>query len=80
MYAWFGHEPKLEFLPFEEWAQGQAKDEAQATLEHISRSPSHLIAKAQRALGYVPRYSSLEAVKESVGWLIGEGTVGSVAG
>jgi nucleoside-diphosphate-sugar epimerase len=80
MYDWFGQEPNLEFLPYDEWAKGQREEEAQATWEHIARSPNHSIVKAHKALGYTPRYSSLEAVKESVRWLIGEGIVGGGEG
>jgi nucleoside-diphosphate-sugar epimerase len=75
MYRWFGHEPKLKFLPWEEWKAQQAEKDAQATWEHIYRSPSHSIAKAQRLLGYQPRYTSLQAVYESVEALIAMGTV-----
>lgn len=75
MYRWFGHEPKLDFAPFEEWARSVSKDEAGATWEHISRSPVHSIDKARRLLGYSPRYTSLEAVQEAVGWLVMEGAV-----
>lgn len=75
MYRWFGHEPKLKFLPWEEWRALQSEKDAQATWEHIYRSPSHSIAKAQRLLGYRPRYTSLEAVCESVEALIAMGQV-----
>ncbi len=73
MFRWFGHEPKLEFLPFDDWKATVAEDDAQATWEHIARSPCHSIAKAERLLGYAPRYSSLQAVQESVGALLAEG-------
>jgi len=66
VFEWFGHEPKLQFLPFEEWAKLQRKEDAEATWEHISRSPCHSIEKAERLLGYCPRYTSLEAVQEGV--------------
>jgi nucleoside-diphosphate-sugar epimerase len=75
MSRWFGHEPKLKFLPWPEWKALQSEDEAKATWEHIYRSPSSSIDKAQRLLGYQPRYTSLEAVYESVTWLIGQGIV-----
>ena len=75
MYRWFGHEPKLRFLPWLEWAALQDEKDAQATWEHVYRSPSHSIAKAERLLGYRPRYSSLEAVYESVEALIAAGEV-----
>lgn len=66
MYRWFGHEPALSYLPYAEWARTQDADDAQATLEHIARSPCHSMEKAMGLLGYHPRYTSLEAVQESV--------------
>jgi nucleoside-diphosphate-sugar epimerase len=75
MSRWFGKEPKLKYLPWPEWKALQTEEEATATWEHVYRSPSSSIAKAQRLLGYQPRYTSLEAVYESVGWLIEQGIV-----
>ena len=75
MYRWFGHAPKLSYLPFERWKEGRDAKAATATWEHIARSPSNSIDKARRLLGYNPRYSSLRAVEESVTWLIGDGQV-----
>lgn len=73
MYRWHGHEPKLSYLPFEQWKAGVSEQDAQATWEHIIRSPSHSMHKAQRLLGFAPRYGSLEAVQEAVRWLIANG-------
>ncbi len=75
MAEYFGKEAKLEFLPWPEWQARQDPDEAKATWEHIARSPNCSIEKAQRLLGYAPRYSSLEAVVEAVDWLIDAGQV-----
>jgi len=75
MYRWFGHEPRLGFLPFEQWKALQDPKEAEATWEHIIRSPSHSTEKARRLLGYAPRYSSLGAVQEAVAWLVDNGRV-----
>jgi nucleoside-diphosphate-sugar epimerase len=47
-----------------------SEQEAAFTWDHIAHSPNCSIAKAQRLLGYEPRYTSLEAVQESVQWLI----------
>ncbi|MGC8780062.1 MAG: NAD-dependent epimerase/dehydratase family protein [Anaerolineae bacterium] len=68
--SWFGQEPRLKFLPWEEWRQTVAEEEARATWDHIAHSPNCSIAKARRLIGYAPRYSSLEAVYEAVTWLI----------
>ena len=75
MAAWFGREPNLAFLPWPEWAARHSEQEAQATHDHIAHSPSCSIAKAEAMLGYQPRYTSLEAVKEAVAALIARGVV-----
>jgi nucleoside-diphosphate-sugar epimerase len=68
--GWFNQKAKLKFLPWGEWQQTVSKEEADATWDHIAHSPNCSIEKARRLLGYQPRYSSLEAVHESVLWLI----------
>ena len=70
MYEHFGHRPRLEFLPWEEWKQTVTEDEAAATWDHIAHSPHGSIAKARERLGYAPRYSSLDAVIESISNLV----------
>jgi nucleoside-diphosphate-sugar epimerase len=67
---WFGKEANLKFLPYEEWKHTVSEDDAAATWEHIARSPNASIAKAQRLIDYQPRYNSLQAIFESVKWLI----------
>jgi nucleoside-diphosphate-sugar epimerase len=76
MFRWFGHEPRISYLPFEEWKSNQRSEDAQATWEHISRSPAHSIEKARTMLGYAPKYSSLVAVEEAVTWLVESGRLG----
>jgi nucleoside-diphosphate-sugar epimerase len=70
MYAWFGRSPALAFQPWGEWSKSASEEDAKETLEHISHSPCCSIEKARRLLGYQPRYASLEAVTESVQWLL----------
>lgn len=66
MYRFWGHEPRLSFVPFEAWARDVAPEDARASWEHIARSPCHSIDKARRLISYQPRYTSLEAVQEAV--------------
>ena len=73
--GWFGQEANLQFLPCEEWRQTVAPEHAAATWDHIAHSPCASIDKARRLLGYQPRYTSLEAVRESLAWLIAHGRV-----
>ncbi len=73
--GWFGQQPRLRYLPWAEWRQTVAEDEACATWDHISHSPNCSIAKARRLIGYAPRYSSLQGVSEAVSWLIDHGVI-----
>ncbi|MNT01545.1 hypothetical protein D3C72_1360160 [compost metagenome] len=75
MYRWFGHEPQLALLPFDEWKKKQSPEQAHHAWEHISRSHSFSIQKAQQRVGYRPRYSSLEAIQESVSAAIAAGEI-----
>jgi nucleoside-diphosphate-sugar epimerase len=73
--GWFGHAARLSFQAWDDWAAAWAPEDAQATLDHVSHSPSMSWDKAFRALGYRPQYSSLEAVFESLTWLVDNGQV-----
>jgi nucleoside-diphosphate-sugar epimerase len=73
--GWFGQQANLRFEPFDRFSEIVPPRDAQATWEHISRSPSISIDKARDVLGYAPRYSSLEAVAEALQWLIDAGRV-----
>jgi len=69
MANWYGREPRLTYLPWEEWRRHVTEKEAAVTWDHIFHSPNVSIRKARTLLDYEPRYSSLEAVQESVRWL-----------
>jgi nucleoside-diphosphate-sugar epimerase len=73
--AWYGREPVLSFQPWNDWRATVAPGSADLVWDHIAHSPNASIAKAARLLDYRPRYSSLEAIRESLEWLATEGTV-----
>lgn len=75
MYRYFGQAPRLTFAPLEEWAKGMAEGDVGATRSHVTHSPCASIEKSRNRLGYQPRYSSLEAIQESVRALIAQGKV-----
>ncbi|HZQ06182.1 MAG TPA: NAD-dependent epimerase/dehydratase family protein [Anaerolineae bacterium] len=75
--GWFGREANLQYLPWEEWRATVSAEYAAQTWDHIAHSPNASIAKAQRLLDYAPRYSSLQAIYESLQWLIQQGIVQS---
>lgn len=72
MAAWFGREPRLRFLPWEDWQRSATEKDARITWDHLSHSPNCSIEKARTRLGYQPRYSSLDAVQEAVSRLIAD--------
>jgi nucleoside-diphosphate-sugar epimerase len=75
MFDVFRRPVQLQFLPYEAWRNTVNEKDARVTLDHISHSPCCSIAKARELLGYAPRYTSLSAVQESVGWLRENGVI-----
>src|SRR5215831_14020796 len=71
--AWFGREPVLDFVDWDEFERRVGSEHASATLDHIDRSITASIERARSTLGYAPRYSSLEALRESLRWLAEHG-------
>jgi nucleoside-diphosphate-sugar epimerase len=74
--GWFGKEAHLRFLPVEAWKGTLSKEFVEPAMAHLSHSSNHSIAKAGRLLEYQPHYTSLEAVRESVFWMIEHGQLG----
>lgn len=75
MYEWFEQEARLSFAPFDEWKSGLSEGDAHSSWGHIMRSSCVSIEKSRQRLGYNPRFSSLEAIQESVKALIASGRV-----
>lgn len=78
--SWFGREARLDFLPWEQWRGTVTPEEAQAAWDHIAHSPNCSIAKARRLISYTPRYSSLQAVREAVEWLMENKIISACSG
>jgi nucleoside-diphosphate-sugar epimerase len=70
---WFGREPNLSYAPFDEFKETTTPERAEASYEHVARSPSVSIERARNALSYAPQYTSLEAVREALEWLYDNG-------
>src|SRR6201996_6658851 len=70
---WFGREPVLDFVDWDEYTRRAGAKHAEVTREHTSRSIAASIARAREVLGYAPRYSSLDALHEALAWLIANG-------
>ena len=71
--AWFGREAVLDFVDWDEFVRRVGSEHASPTLDHIDRSIAASIERSRETLGYAPRYSSLEALHESLRWLVEHG-------
>ena len=73
--GWFGREPVLDLVDWAEFERRVGADHAEATREHVGRGIAASIDRAREVLGYRPRYSSLDALHESLRWLAANGHV-----
>ncbi|WXZ50727.1 NAD-dependent epimerase/dehydratase family protein [Clavibacter tessellarius] len=71
--AWFGREAELEHLDWDGFRARTDPEHADASWEHLSRSHVASIEKARDVLGYAPRYTSEEAAREAVEWMVRSG-------
>jgi nucleoside-diphosphate-sugar epimerase len=71
--SWYGRAANLTFQPYDTWKADVPPRHAQATWDHLAHSPQCSMAKADRLLGYRPRYRAPEAIQEAVEWLVAEG-------
>ena len=71
--AWFGKPARLRFVTWEEYRTTVSAEDAHWSWAHLAHCSNYSIAKAQKLLGYQPRYSSLEGSCESLAWLIEHG-------
>ena len=73
--GWFGQDARVDYAPFEEFLAGLDPENADASREHIMRSPSMSIDAAIADLGYAPRYTSAAAIADGLRWLIADGSL-----
>jgi nucleoside-diphosphate-sugar epimerase len=73
--AWFGREAVLELVDWTEFERRVGGEHAGVTREHVARSIAASIDRGREVLGYRPRYSTLDALHESLQWLVAAGVV-----
>jgi nucleoside-diphosphate-sugar epimerase len=71
--AWFGREAVLDLVDWPEFERRAGSEHAGATREHVGRSIAASIDRARAVLGYAPRYSALEALREALRALAADG-------
>jgi len=65
---WYSQKPNLRFVTWEEFRQPLSEEDALCSWDHLMHSSSGSIEKARQLLKYKPRYSSLQAIQESLSW------------
>ena len=73
--GWFGREAAIELVDWVEFERRAGAAHAGTTREHVARSIVASIDRAREVLGYRPRFSSLDALHESLRWLADSGEV-----
>lgn len=69
----FGREPNIEFAPRDEMERIMGKAAWACTRDHIEHAPCCSIEKAQRLLGYRPRYTTGQIYVECLEYLLESG-------
>jgi nucleoside-diphosphate-sugar epimerase len=62
----FGREPRLELVPWAEFASRVGPEHADVTMDHIGRAPLFSMDKARDLLGFVPEHSVTDTVLEAI--------------
>lgn len=76
MYEYFGYEPKIKFLSWDEWCKYEGNaEECDHTYYHIARSGVFSIEKARRLLEYQPKYTCIETIDLAVKSYIERGLI-----
>jgi nucleoside-diphosphate-sugar epimerase len=73
--GWFAREPVLDLVDWAEFEDRVGSEHATTSREHALRSITASIARAQETLGYCPRHTSLDALREALRWLVAHGHV-----
>jgi nucleoside-diphosphate-sugar epimerase len=73
--GWFGREPVLDLLDWAAYEERVGAEHAEATREHIERGIAASVDRSRSVLGYAPRFSALEAMRESLRRLVDDDQV-----
>ena len=68
--SWFGRDADLEPVSWDDFRDAAGADHADASWQHLVRSHVASIEKAQSRLGYHPRFTTGDAAREAVDWMI----------
>lgn len=64
--SWSDREAMIDLMSWEEWRLTVSERDAELTHDHMLHSPCASIAKAEKLLGFCPRYTAVEAVRDAL--------------
>jgi nucleoside-diphosphate-sugar epimerase len=64
--SWYDRDAMIDLMPWEEWRLTVSERDAELTHDHLVHSPHASIAKASKILGFKPRYSAVDAVRNAL--------------
>lgn len=67
---WFGQTARLRAVTWDEFTAQTTPEFAASSREHLQRSHVMSIEKAREVLGYAPKFTSAQTVREAVDWLV----------
>src|SRR3954451_14907261 len=73
--GWFGREAVIDLVDWETFERRVGAEHAEVTRDHVSRGIAASIDRARAVLGYEPRYTALDALREALTWLVANGEV-----
>lgn len=73
--SWFGRHAVLQELGWGQYAERVGAEHAQLTREHLERSVVADIAGARERLGWEPRFSTPQTLRQALDWLVAAGRV-----
>ena len=68
--SWFGRSADLTPVTWEEFRSTTSREHADTSWEHLVRSHCVSIEKARSLLGYAPKHTSTDAVRDALRWLV----------
>ena len=76
LFDFFGKEPDISFLPWDEWCRHEGNPaECNETYLHIARSGSYSVEKEARLIDYHPRYTNVETIRLAIRGYLERGEV-----
>lgn len=77
--GWYGREAVLEPVSWVTYEKRVGADHAAVTRSHVERSVVAGIDQSRERLGWAPRHTTSETLREALVWLVGSGAVDPVA-